>query len=161
MDRFLWEAWQIACTEYDVNLGPTPEVFTLRGSHVRGEAKRNARPLITVHYKFDASEDTAYEEEIATLISQDHEALTGLFKNLCVACIMLQSRSKIENCADKWKDGWCYQVDFTEKLYHKKYECYLDNLQEWGEHTKGRVSNGIPLMSSASVGSKPLHTCLP
>ncbi|KAF8489746.1 hypothetical protein JB92DRAFT_3012343 [Gautieria morchelliformis] len=51
---------------------------------------------------------------------------------------MLQSRSKIENCADKWKDGWCCQVDFTEKLYHKKYECYLDNLQEWGEHTKGR-----------------------
>ncbi|KAF8489745.1 hypothetical protein JB92DRAFT_3129305 [Gautieria morchelliformis] len=68
MDRFLWEAWQIACTEYDVKLGPTPEVFTLRGSHVRGEAKRNARPLITVHYKFDASEDTAYEEEIATLV---------------------------------------------------------------------------------------------
>ncbi|KAF8528576.1 hypothetical protein JB92DRAFT_2863253, partial [Gautieria morchelliformis] len=58
MDRFLWAAWQIACTEYDV--------FTLRGSQVRGEVKRNARPLITVHYKFDASEDTAYEE-IATL----------------------------------------------------------------------------------------------
>ncbi|KAF8465179.1 hypothetical protein JB92DRAFT_3136061 [Gautieria morchelliformis] len=62
MDRFLWEAWQIACIEYDVKLGPTPEVFTLikqRGSQIRGEVKRNARPLITVHYKFDASEDTA------------------------------------------------------------------------------------------------------
>ncbi|KAF8527803.1 hypothetical protein JB92DRAFT_2826165 [Gautieria morchelliformis] len=140
MDRFLWEAWQIACTEYDVKLGPTPEVFTLIkqcGSQVRGEVKRNARPLITVHYKFDASEDTTYEE-IATLVRvltlnnsliyEDHEAQTGLFKNICVACIMFQSRSKIENCVDQWKHGWFRQVDFTEKLYHKKYECYLDNL---------------------------------
>ncbi|KAF8496589.1 hypothetical protein JB92DRAFT_3226350 [Gautieria morchelliformis] len=44
MDRVLWEAWQLAFTEHDVELGPTPEVFTLdqtareSGSR-RGEAQ--------------------------------------------------------------------------------------------------------------------------
>ncbi|KAG6809062.1 hypothetical protein H0H92_001752 [Tricholoma furcatifolium] len=56
---FLRKAWRAACVEYDSNTGMTPtmaKLITQRGSHLRGELKTKARPLVEASYGFEAGE---------------------------------------------------------------------------------------------------------
>ncbi|KAF8528281.1 hypothetical protein JB92DRAFT_3107239 [Gautieria morchelliformis] len=124
-DRYLREAWQLACVEHEVNL----------------KANRDVLNLVK-------QDDHVYQDQLATLVRElklnhgilfkDHEACTGLFENPCTARILLTNAPQIENCVDEWKDGGFCSIDFTEKLYREKYQSYLTNLEKWGDHGQGR-----------------------
>ncbi|KAF8505173.1 hypothetical protein JB92DRAFT_3098557 [Gautieria morchelliformis] len=100
-DRYLREAWQLACAEHEVNLKANRDVLNLvkqRGSQVQGEVKRHARPVTTGHYKFDDRDDHVYQDQLAALVREltmnhgilfkDHEVRMGLFENPCTARIL-------------------------------------------------------------------------
>ncbi|KAF8488237.1 hypothetical protein JB92DRAFT_3017747 [Gautieria morchelliformis] len=100
-DGYLREAWSLACKEHQVELGADSAAFNLirqRGSQVRGEVKRNGRPVATLHYGFSSSPDSAHRSQMATLaqtltnkhtlVYRDHEARKGLFETPCLIHIL-------------------------------------------------------------------------
>ncbi|KAF8531839.1 hypothetical protein JB92DRAFT_3138632 [Gautieria morchelliformis] len=195
--RLLREAWKLACSEHDMQVGASGDVFNMikqRGSQVRGELKRNARPVTTAHYKFDAREEVVKGPILNNeILYKDHEARTGLFENPCAARILRTQWfadahdegvsfhvyfnpiplptlalvfTAIENCVEEWKDGRFHSIDFTEKLYRKKYERHLSNLENWSHHPQGkhilaRLQQRLHDSARAFSGAGPLQNPLP
>ncbi|KAF8587777.1 hypothetical protein K439DRAFT_1614074 [Ramaria rubella] len=61
-DCFARQAWQLACHEHEVEYTVDQGIYKVehyqikyQGSQVHGEVKRNARPLATSHFGFQAS----------------------------------------------------------------------------------------------------------
>ncbi|KAF8506130.1 hypothetical protein JB92DRAFT_2964787 [Gautieria morchelliformis] len=120
-DGYLREAWSLACKEHQVELGVDSAAFNLirqRGSQVRGEVKRNARPVATLHYGFSSSPDSAHRSQMATLaqtltnkhtlVYRDHEARKGLFETPCLIHIL-----QTQWFADPHDEGVAFHLYFN------------------------------------------------
>ncbi|KAF8510393.1 hypothetical protein JB92DRAFT_2940490, partial [Gautieria morchelliformis] len=120
-DGYLREAWSLACKEHQVELGADSAAFNLirqRGSQVRGEVKRNARPVATLHYGFSSSPDSAHRSQMATLaqtltnkhtlVYRDHEARKGLFETPCLIHIL-----QTQWFADPHDEGVAFHLYFN------------------------------------------------
>ncbi|GLB45402.1 hypothetical protein LshimejAT787_2200650 [Lyophyllum shimeji] len=161
--------WQMTCNEFDVQLRLTPRIAKIianRGSHLRGELKTKARPLVEAFYGFESGQNRkiiASNRETAEWLKEHSRFVYKIADddiNKCVGLYQSKLIQKIVNAMwfqDKQDEGVLFVDEFRPfpisalALVLTVIECCLD---EWMTGIKTSIEFSAKLYGDVYASHK-------